>query len=504
MSNDLIVITALALISGSLLTGTARRVALAAGVLDLPDARRKLHGVPTPVMGGPAIFLSLAATVAAATFLPGPAALLAAVPGRMLAMLLVSGGLFCLLGFYDDVRPMRASRKFLWQFVAAFPFAAFGAPVTWIEICGVDVTLGGTVGTALTLFWLVACANTINLIDGLDGLAGSVGLIACVGIAAVADLQNLPGATALALIVAGSLSGFLCHNLPPARIFLGDSGSLLIGFLIGALAIASTLKTATGFAMTVPLILVSVPAFDTFMAIARRRLTGRGIGEGDRGHIHHRLQDRGLTRTQTLAVIAGLCTAMTTLTVLSVSLKADVLCFVLCLGVLGLLILGRVFGHQETLLLLRRVQRVGRLIVEGSGAFGPARPASEPVPSWSEMIEQVRALGVTRLDLLRWDERTAAELDRRNWSAETPAAVWELRVTSRAAGGQRLLLTAFGDRRLTASAAGPAGVFLLLDACCRRWAASGLPVDPSVPDVVRFPAHQSPASPAAEAVRKAA
>src|SRR5690606_31002750 len=125
-----------------------------------------------------------------------------------------------------------------------------------------------------------------------------------------------PGVAAIALIVAGSLTGFLCHNLPPARIFLGDSGSLLIGFLIGALSIESSLKTATGFAMTVPMILVSIPAFDTLMAILRRRLTGRGIGEGDRGHIHHRLQERGLTRLQTLIVIAGLSVAMTAMTIL--------------------------------------------------------------------------------------------------------------------------------------------------------------------------------------------
>ncbi|HEX6983817.1 MAG TPA: MraY family glycosyltransferase, partial [Planctomycetaceae bacterium] len=258
-SDPNLVLAAVALLAGSVLTAAARRLAVRVGVLDRPDGARKLHRDPTPLMGGTAIYAALVLTVAVAALLPGPAALLATLPGTALPMLLVSGGLFCGLGLYDDIRPMRPWRKFACQFLAALPFAIWGQQVSWVEFLGFDLTLGAAVGAAVTALWLVACANTINLIDGLDGLAGTVGLIACVGIAAVADLRLFPGVAAIALIVAGSLTGFLCHNLPPARIFLGDSGSLLIGFLIGALSIEASLKTAAGFAMTVPVILVSIP-----------------------------------------------------------------------------------------------------------------------------------------------------------------------------------------------------------------------------------------------------
>jgi UDP-GlcNAc:undecaprenyl-phosphate GlcNAc-1-phosphate transferase len=479
-SDTNLLVAAIALLAGSVLTAVARRFAVHVGVLDQPDQARKLHRDPTPLMGGIAIYASLLIVTTIASLLPAPAALLATLPRGALPMLLLSGGLFCALGLYDDIRPMRPWRKLGFQFLAALPFAIWGQKVAWIEFLGFDLALGALIGAAFTALWLVACANTINLIDGLDGLAGTVGLIACVGIAAVADIRLFPGVAVIALIAAGSLTGFLCHNLPPARIFLGDSGSLLIGFLIGALSIEASLKTAAGFAMTVPVILVSIPAFDTGMAILRRRLTGRGIGEGDRGHIHHRLQERGLTRLQTLIVIAGLCGLMTAMTVLCASYRADTLCVGLCVALLTLLIVGRVFGHHETLLFLRKVQRVGQVLVNGSTLFGP-RPLRTPA-TWPAAVDLVRPYGVTRLELVRFDARTHAVLDDRSWAdANALPATWELRVSARMLERQRLTMLAFGDQRLTA-AAELVQLFALIDECCRGWAAvGGPPADPILP-----------------------
>ena len=487
-SDPNLIVAAVALLAASVLTAVARRIAVCVGVLDRPDGARKLHHDPTPLMGGLAIYAALLVTVSLALLLPEPAALLATLPTGALPMLLISAGLFCGLGLYDDIRPMRPWWKFGFQFLASLPFAIWGQKIAWIEFLGFDLPLGAALGAAFTAIWLVACANTINLIDGLDGLAGTVGLIACVGIAAVADIRLFPGVAVIALIAAGSLTGFLCHNLPPARIFLGDSGSLLIGFLIGALSIEASLKTAAGFAMTVPVILVSIPAFDTLMAILRRRLTGRGIGEGDRGHIHHRLQERGLTRTQTLVVIAGLCIAMTTLTVLCASYSADHLCVILCAGLLMLLIVGRVFGHHETLLFLRRAQRVGQVLISGSTLFGP-RPLRAP-GTWPAAVESVRPYGVTRLEFYRFDHRTDAILDHRSWALpDATTAAWELRVTAAAADRTRLTILAFGEQRLSA-AAELVELFSLLDECCRGWAAiDGPPADPPVVIVPARPMH---------------
>ena len=165
----------------------------------------------------------------------------------------------------------------------------------------------GPLAIPFTVFWLVACVNIVNLLDGHDGLASTIGLIA---VGTMAVLSGMIGGVELAvlcLIAGGAIAGFLIHNWPPAKIFLGDAGSMTIGFLIGALSMESSLKSAATFTLITPLAVLCVPMFDTVMAIVRRKLSGRSIGAADRGHIHHRLQDSGFSRLQTLLVISGLC-----------------------------------------------------------------------------------------------------------------------------------------------------------------------------------------------------
>src|SRR5207253_178463 len=145
----------------------------------------------------------------------------------------------------------------------------------------------------------------------------------------------------------------LLHNWPPARIFLGDSGSLPLGFLVGALAIEASVKKAAGLTLAVPFVLLSIPMFDTSMAILRRKLNGRKIGQGDRAHIHHLLRDRGLTPTQTLLAIGSMCLATATAAILATIYRNDLIAVALCCGLLALLIAGRVFGFDELVLLSR-------------------------------------------------------------------------------------------------------------------------------------------------------
>ncbi len=293
---------ALAVATSYAFTAVAKVVARRTGMLDRPDGRRKAHAKPMPLLGGAALFLSFFVTILATRRYYRWDWLVQDVQTKQLTtMLMVSCGLFCLIGLWDDRRAMRPRTKLVLQIAACIPFVIWGRSLDSVHLFGSELELG-ILGPIFTIFWLVACTNVINLVDGLDGLAGTIGLIVCVAIAALSEMQGFVGPMALALIFAGSLFGFLLHNWPPASIFLGDAGSLMIGFLIGALAIESSLKTATGFALAIPLALVSVPAFDTFMAIVRRKLTGKGIGEADRGHIHHCLQDRGLTRAQSLLI----------------------------------------------------------------------------------------------------------------------------------------------------------------------------------------------------------
>src|SRR5262249_41257539 len=203
-----------------------------------------------------------------------------------------------------------------------------------------------------------ACSKFVNLVGGLDGLAGSVGLIVSLAVAVLAWWNQVPTASLLALTLAGALVGFLVFNWPPARIFLGDSGSLPLGFLVGALALEAAAKKAAGLTLAVPGVLLSIPMFDTSMAILRRKLNGRRIGQGDRAHIHHCLRDRGLSPTQTLLAIGGMCTATATAAVLATVFNNDLIAVGICLAVLALLISARLFGFNETVLLVRHAQAV--------------------------------------------------------------------------------------------------------------------------------------------------
>jgi UDP-GlcNAc:undecaprenyl-phosphate GlcNAc-1-phosphate transferase len=363
LTGDVVGSVGLAMAAGYVLTALVGRLAVRIGLVDRPDGNRKAHAHPTPLMGGVAVFGAVLAALAAALLFDSSWLSRRVEAHSFTAMVALSGGLFCLVGLWDDKWGLRPRTKFLLQIAASLPFVLWGRSISSIHLVGVHFDLG-VCGAAFTVFWLVACANIINLVDGLDGLAGSIGLIVCLSIAASAEMQGMAGLVPLALVIAASLLGFLMHNWPPAKIFLGDSGSLTIGFWIGALSIESSMKRATGFALAVPLVLISIPVFDTFMAIVRRKLSGRCIGAADRCHIHHCLQDRGLTRAQSLLAITGLCLAMAAAALTAAYYKSDLLALGMCLTLLGVLIAGRVFGHNETLLFLQTLQTLRGLLRE--------------------------------------------------------------------------------------------------------------------------------------------
>jgi hypothetical protein len=306
---------------------------------------------------------------------------------------------------------------------------------------------------------------------------------------------------ALALVFAGSLFGFLLHNWPPASIFLGDSGSLMIGFLIGALAIESSLKKATGFALAIPLVLVSVPVFDTFMAIVRRKLNGRGIGEADRGHIHHCLQDRGLSRAKSLLIIAALCLAMAAVTLVSAYFQNDLLALGLCVALLVLLIVGRVFGYNETMLFFRYFQALSTLLAGTSGVVRThlflarmSREESEqPIHYWNEVTQHVAEMGGAHLEFVFWKESTEEVLCRLQWSNEDDISsnepVWQFDYSVPGQDGLRATLTACGHSRHTFPRRKLVDLFRVFDTFCQSWSNAPLTTaeNHSPGPVVTFP-----------------
>jgi UDP-GlcNAc:undecaprenyl-phosphate/decaprenyl-phosphate GlcNAc-1-phosphate transferase len=482
------------------LTAVAKVVARRTGMLDHPDGRRKSQSKPIPVLGGVAVYLSLAGTLVVAAKVYHWKWLHAdADAGHFFPMLLISAGLFCALGLWDDRVSLRPRTKLLLQVVACLPFVIWGRSIESLHVF--DARIGmGLLGSLFTVFWLVSCSNVINLVDGLDGLAGTIGLIVCAAVAGLCDMQGLFGPLALSLVFAGALFGFLLHNWPPASIYLGDSGSLTIGFVIGALAIESSMKKATGFALAIPLVLVSVPVFDTCMAIVRRKLNGRGIGEADRGHIHHYLQDRGLSRAQSLLVISALCVAMAVVTLVSAYFQNDRLALGLCLSLLVLLIVGRVFGYDETVLFFRYIQAISTLLAGTSGVFKTQLAVDritrssgvEPTHYWKEITDHVEAMGGTHLDFVCWDERSDAVICRLRWTDERRTTgeqrteetwrgaehepAWQFNYSVPGTRGVRATLTSRGTLQNRLKGQRLIDLFRLFDSFCHSWTQIALPV----------------------------
>ena len=282
------------------LTPVCRGAALRLGFVDRPDGGRKIHLRPVPRVGGVPILIAwlLASCVLA--------------PERQTVALLPAVLVIFAAGLADDLVGLRPWQKLAGQVVAAGLACYAGVRI--------DSLGGHTVpqwcGVPLTMLWLVGCTNAVNLIDGIDGLAAGVGLFATLTTLAAGLLQ---GHFALALAtapLAGALCGFLRYNFNPASIFLGDCGSLPLGFLLGAYGVVWSNKSATLLGMTAPLMALAIPLLDTGLAIVRRLLRGKPVFAADRRHIHHRLIDRGLTPRAAALLLYGVCGLVAALSLL--------------------------------------------------------------------------------------------------------------------------------------------------------------------------------------------
>lgn len=419
---------ALAVGQSWLLTLYARHFARRVQFLDWPDKTRKLHPAATPLLGGAAVCLTLLAgcyeLLAMGGFALHRDGALHFVPA-----LLLTTTLLCMIGLWDDRFVLSARVKFIGQILAILPFAVWGRTTTSVELLGWQVD-SIWLGLPLTMLWLVSCTNFVNLIDGLDGLAGTVSLIVVATVGVLAYLNQLSDVLAICVVLCGAIIGFLGHNWPPARIFLGDSGSLPLGFLVGALAIEGSAKKAAGITLVAPLVLLSIPMFDTVMAILRRKLNGRNIGQGDREHIHHCLRDRGLTPQQTLLSIGGLCFATAASVLAAAVLGNDAIAVVGCSGVLVALISAQVFGFRETALLGRHVTAVWTQLAAVPRAlrarFLLARFETSVEARWQEFWEQlvrrVERMEGESLEFASRDLQTNERLSYLTWSAEKSEA----------------------------------------------------------------------------------
>lgn len=289
-----------AFIVSLVLTPICRDVFRSYGVVDQPDAVRKVHRYPIPRVGGLAIAIAyLLAYVLVRPEEGSPLAQQLSLVWRLLPGAALAFG----IGLLDDLFNLRAWIKLGGQLAAAGLACVGGVRI---------LSFGGAPTDAwwnipLTILWLLACMNAFNLVDGLDGLAVGVGLFATLTVFTAAMMQHNMVLAVATFPLAGALLAFLCYNFNPATIFLGDSGSLLIGFLLGCYAAIWSNKSATLLGMTAPLMALSIPLLDVALAIVRRFLRRQPIFGADRGHIHHRLLDRGFTPRRVVLMLYGLC-----------------------------------------------------------------------------------------------------------------------------------------------------------------------------------------------------
>jgi UDP-GlcNAc:undecaprenyl-phosphate GlcNAc-1-phosphate transferase len=297
----------LSMLCGTVLTPFVRKLAHRFGALDHAHSSRKIHGKPIPRLGGIAIVIAFYAPLVALLLFQTEVGQLFLAERQRVIGLFVGGLVIALLGLYDDLRGANAWKKFLVQFAVAGLLYALGFRIDSIANPLGEPLVLGWVSLPLTVFWIVGVINALNLIDGLDGLAGGVALVAVATTFLVSLQRGHPLMMLFSSALAGAIIGFLFYNFNPASIFMGDTGSMFLGFALSATAIQTNQKATTAVAVLIPAIALGLPIMDTLLAIGRRAWRGRPLFQADKEHIHHRLIAAGLTQRQAVLVLYGLC-----------------------------------------------------------------------------------------------------------------------------------------------------------------------------------------------------
>lgn len=261
-------------------------------MFDAPDVR-KIHSEPIPRIGGVAIFVSMMGPIMLLFLRNGIGYGSQFAQPKVLALLVAAGFVF-LVGLVDDINGLRVRVKLLAQLIAALGVCYVGIRIDSIAITESVVIHFGWLSWPVTIFWIVGISNAVNFIDGLDGLAAGICAVTCGVIVVLTLYFGPPVMTIMMLSLLGALSGFLFFNFNPAKIFMGDSGSLFLGFTIASSSVLCAAKAETLVGLALPVLALGIPIFDTFLSMLRRFLERRSIFSPDRSHFHHRLLALGL------------------------------------------------------------------------------------------------------------------------------------------------------------------------------------------------------------------
>jgi UDP-GlcNAc:undecaprenyl-phosphate GlcNAc-1-phosphate transferase len=403
------------------------------GLVDRPDGHHKSHKREVALGGGLAVFLAAAITFGVEYFASARLQKLLGSNGWLLAGLLLACSWIVLLGLWDDRFGMKGRYKLLGQFLATLIIIGTGLTIESFVVFNYRISLG-YFSIPFTIFWLLGAMNSLNLLDGIDGLATTIGIILCATIAIIALAINQVGVAIVAAVFVGSLLGFLPYNFPPARMFLGDAGSMLIGLVVGTLAIRGSMKATATVAMAAPLAIWALPIFDSLAAIMRRKLSGRSIYATDRGHLHHRLMAVFGKNTRVLAVVAVCCAITCAGALISVLMNNDLAALISVVMVLSILVVTQVFGHIELVMLISRLKAAVVSLLRSGGDrqyVFRLQGSRDWNLMWQSVIEYAEKLNLidVKLDInlaavqegfhASWRRPSRSEKSQR-WSAEVP------------------------------------------------------------------------------------
>ncbi len=323
-----------------LTTPLVKKMAYRVGAIDVPKDNRRMHKTPIPRLGGLAIAIGFLLTV-----------LLYVEIDRQLRGILLGAIIIVVLGVLDDCLTLRASVKFIIQILAACVVVGHGCSIQFVtnpvlssDVLYVDL---GHWSVPLTIIWIVAITNAVNFIDGLDGLAAGVSAISAGSLLVIALLVSESSIALAVAALLGACLGFLPYNFNPAKIFMGDTGSTFLGFILACISIQGMFKLYAVISFAVPFLILGIPIFDICFAIIRRLAKRQNPMKADRGHIHHRLIDMGFSQKQAVAItymLAGMLGLAAVL--LTTSGEGKALLLIGAILVVGALGLGYIFHHS--------------------------------------------------------------------------------------------------------------------------------------------------------------
>ncbi|PIE32420.1 undecaprenyl-phosphate alpha-N-acetylglucosaminyl 1-phosphate transferase [candidate division KSB3 bacterium] len=354
---DYIILTLMAFLISLFVTPFVRKFCRKNHMLDFPTTSRKIHSTPVPRLGGIAIYLAFFLPLFTVFLTDGIMHDLFMKHVDTLMYVCLASTLMFLVGVYDDIWGLSAMTKLSFQIVAAILLYALGFKIQLISIPFIGSVPLGTMGLPLTILWVVGVTNAINFIDGIDGLACGVGFFAVSTMFILSLYLSHPMTAAFAAALAGGLFGFALYNFSPASIFMGDSGSLFIGFVIAAISLHGSQKSSTAVVLLIPVVALGVPLADTLFAILRRIGKGLSPFAADQEHIHHRLLRMGFSSRQVVLLLYIICCCLGMIALLMTAVTNQALTLILIL--LSVLTIGgmKVLGYTTDVFAIHALAR---------------------------------------------------------------------------------------------------------------------------------------------------